>query len=189
VAVSVPVTVRAEQFGSERIDIPADRQGLLDPSVLAAEVEQLNLVFGRQTPERLWEGLFIWPHEGEITSPFGMSRSYNDIHSGYHGGVDITGGPGAPVVAANGGRVALAEPLQVRGNAVVLDHGCGLLSAYYHLSEITVREDQWVPKGELLGRLGNTGLSTGAHLHWEMRVGGIMVDPIEWTTTMIPEWQ
>jgi murein DD-endopeptidase MepM/ murein hydrolase activator NlpD len=189
VSVSIPVTVKPVEFGSEHIDIPAERQGLLDPGVQVAESEELHLVFARLTPEKLWEGLFVWPHAGEISSPFGLSRAYNGIHASYHGGVDITGNPGAPVIAANSGQVALAAPLLVRGNAVILDHGCGVLSAYYHLSEFLVQEGQWVTKGELIGRVGDTGLSTGAHLHWEMRVGDILVDPVEWTTTRIPEWQ
>jgi murein DD-endopeptidase MepM/ murein hydrolase activator NlpD len=83
--------------------------------------------------------------------------------------------------------VALAGPLEVRGNAVILDHGWGVYSGYYHLSEVVVAEGQLVAQGEMIGRLGNTGLSTGAHLHWEMRVGGVLVDPLEWTTRLIPE--
>jgi murein DD-endopeptidase MepM/ murein hydrolase activator NlpD len=101
--------------------------------------------------------------------------------------VDISGEAGAPVIAAASGRVALAAPLRVRGNAVILDHGLGVYSAYYHLSQILVQEGQQVAQGELIGLLGNTGLSTGAHLHWEMSVGGVLVDAPEWTTRQIPE--
>ena len=70
---------------------------------------------------------------------------------------------------------------------MVLDHGWGLYSLYGHLSEILVQEGQEVSRGDLIGRLGNTGLSTGAHLHWEMRVGGVAVNPLEWTSRLIPE--
>ncbi len=188
VSVSVPVVFKTQQFGYEQIDIPADRQGLLAPNVVLAETELLSAVFAEASPEKLWEGLFAWPHVGEITSSFGMSRTYNGVQSGFHGGVDITGELGAPVFAANAGRVALAAQLQVRGNAVILDHGCGLFSAYYHLSEILVQEGQEVTQGELIGRLGNTGLSTGAHLHWEIRVGDVLVDPVEWTSNLMPDW-
>jgi murein DD-endopeptidase MepM/ murein hydrolase activator NlpD len=144
-------------------------------------------VFATTTPAQLWQGAFIWPHEGRITSPFGISRDYGDGRSSAHGGVDISGEVGAPVIAAASGQVALAAELRVRGNAVILDHGLGVYSGYYHLSEILVQEGQQVAQGEIIGRLGNTGLSTGAHLHWEMSVGGVLVNPLEWTTRQIPE--
>jgi murein DD-endopeptidase MepM/ murein hydrolase activator NlpD len=184
---SVPVMVVEADFGSEQIEVPPDRQSLLDPDVLRQEAQRLDEVFADVTAQRLWEGVYIWPHVGPVTSDFGMSRTYDGRQSGYHGGVDISGDVGASVVAANRGRVALAAPLQVRGHVVILDHGWGVYSGYYHLSEIVVSEGQEVSQGQLLGRLGNTGLSTGAHLHWEMRVGGILVDPVEWTTRLIPE--
>jgi murein DD-endopeptidase MepM/ murein hydrolase activator NlpD len=179
--------VIAVDFGSEHIDVPADRLPLLEPEIVEEEAAHVGEVFSRVAMQRLWEDTFIWPLAGQVTSPFGMSRTYNSGQQSYHGGVDISGDPGAPVVASNHGIVALAEPLDVRGGAVVLDHGWGVYSGYYHLSEILVNEGQKVAKGELIGRVGSTGLATGAHLHWEMRVGGILVNPLEWTARRIPE--
>jgi len=95
--------------------------------------------------------------------------------------VDIAAGEGTPVIAAAAAVVALAEPLQVRGNAVILDHGAGVHSAYYHLSRIDVAVGEPVRQGQQIGLVGATGLSTGAHLHWEVRVGEIFVNPLEWT--------
>ena len=187
VSTLVPLTVVAADFGTEMINVPPGRQSLLEADVILAETERLHRVFGSVTPQQLWLGLFVWPHQGEITSPYGMSRTYNGSRSGYHLGIDINGDEGAPVVAANSGRVALADALQVHGNSVVLDHGWGLYSLYGHLSEILVQEGQEVTRGDLIGRLGNTGLSTGAHLHWEMRVGDVAVNPLEWTSRLIPE--
>jgi murein DD-endopeptidase MepM/ murein hydrolase activator NlpD len=184
---TVSVNVVATDFGAEKIYIPADRVGLLDPVVVAAEAELLDQVWGAISLQQHWQGAFVWPHLGEITSAFGIGRTYNDGSVSHHGGVDISGDIGAPVVASNGGRVASAAPLAVRGNVVILDHGWGVYSGYYHLSEVLVTEGQQVAQGETIGRLGNTGLSTGAHLHWEMRVGGVLVDPLEWTTRLIPE--
>ena len=80
----------------------------------------------------------------------------------------------------------LAERLTVRGNAVIIDHGWGVHTGFYHLSEINVVVGQQVQMGALVGRVGNTGLSTGAHLHWDMRIRGINVDPYEWTGREIP---
>jgi len=184
--ITVPVLVEATAFPSEEIYIPADRMSLMDPAVTAEEAQRLDQVFGVVTPQQLWQGTFVWPHTGRVTSAFATSRLYNDGHDSYHGGMDIAGDIGAPVVAANRGRVAFAGLLNVHGNAVIIDHGWGVFSAYYHLSEVLVNEGQQVDQAELVGRVGNTGLSTGAHLHWEMRVGGVQVDPVEWTTRSIP---
>ena len=73
----------------------------------------------------------------------------------------------------------LAEPLQVRGNAVIIDHGRGVFTGYWHLSEIYVTVGQQVVPGQMIGLVGTTGLSTGAHLHWEFRIYGIAVDPLQ----------
>ena len=187
VTTTVSVTVSAVDFGSEQIYVPADRVGLLEPGLVQAEAQRLDQVFAHITADQYWQGMFIWQHTGRVSSPFGIRRAYNDGPNSYHGGVDIVGETGAPVVASNQGRVALAGPLKVRGNAIIIDHGWGVYSAYYHLAEVLVMEGQQVGQGDLVGRLGNTGLSTGAHLHWEMRVGGVPVNPIEWTTREIPE--
>jgi murein DD-endopeptidase MepM/ murein hydrolase activator NlpD len=84
------------------------------------------------------------------------------------------------------GTVALAEPLQVRGNAVILDHGLGVLTGFWHLSQIDVSPGEQVAKGQVVGLVGNTGLSTGPHLHWEMRVLSVPVDPLQWTADEFP---
>jgi murein DD-endopeptidase MepM/ murein hydrolase activator NlpD len=135
----------------------------------------------------LWAGPFIVPAEGPITSQFGTRRSYNGgPATSYHEGIDYDAPPGASVLAANEGQVALAEPLSVRGKAVIIDHGLGIHSGYYHLSDINVREGQLVKKGDVVGKVGDTGLATGPHLHWEIRVNGINVDPAQWTWQTIP---
>jgi murein DD-endopeptidase MepM/ murein hydrolase activator NlpD len=80
----------------------------------------------------------------------------------------------------------LADELIVRGNAVLIDHGLGVFSGYWHQSDLAVQAGQSVQRGDLIGYVGDTGLVTGAHLHWEMRVGGIAVDPMQWTEMAIP---
>jgi len=187
VSTTISVMVVPADFGTEQISIPPERLDLLDPEVSREEAERIDPIFSRITPQQLWHGTFIWPYTGRVTSPFGMGRVYNNGQRSYHGGIDIAGEAGAVVVAAHNGRVALATLLKVHGNTVILDHGWGVYSGYYHLSEILVYEGQQVVQGEGIGRLGNTGLSTGVHLHWEMRVGGVLVNPLEWTSRQIPE--
>ncbi|MFQ6016503.1 MAG: M23 family metallopeptidase [Anaerolineae bacterium] len=182
VETAATVEVTATDFPVEQINLPPDRQALLDPTILKAERERLKPIWGHFGSERLWEGVFLVPSEGEVTSAYGTRRSYSGgPPTGYHEGLDLGAAEGTAVVAGNRGRVTLAEPLQVRGNAVILDHGWGVQTGYYHLSEIKVQAEQEVAKGELIGLAGSTGLVTGAHLHWDFRVGGINVDPLEWT--------
>ncbi|MFB0535224.1 MAG: LysM peptidoglycan-binding domain-containing protein [Anaerolineae bacterium] len=185
VLLSVPVVDGG--YGVENIVLPPDRSTLLDPDLLAAERERLAQVFEVFGKQQLWVGPFIVPAEGPITSQFGTRRSYNGGPArSYHEGIDYDAPPGAAVLAANDGQVALAEPLTVRGNAVIIDHGLGVHSGYYHLSGINVQEGQQVKKGEVVGKVGGTGLATGPHLHWEIRVNGINVDPTQWTWQTIP---
>lgn len=153
----------------------------LDPAVVQAEERLLAATYAGETPAKLWDGPWLLPLDGPVTTQFGQQRSVNGgPPSGHHSGVDIGAPEGTPVVATNGGRVILARALTVRGNMVVLDHGGGVFSGYGHLSRFAVEEGQGVSAGEVVGYVGNTGLSTGAHLHWEMAVHGILVDALRW---------
>jgi murein DD-endopeptidase MepM/ murein hydrolase activator NlpD len=162
---------------------------LLDPALVQAEREKVNAVFAGVGESRLWDGIFAFPLSGDLrtTAPFGQRRSYGGGPvTSYHTGHDYGADAGTPILAPISGTVALAEPLQVRGNVVILDHGLGVYSAFWHLSRIDVQAGQPVGQGEVVGLVGNTGLSTGPHLHWEMRVLGVPVDPIQWTRQPFP---
>ncbi len=186
VSSTATIKVVAGDFESERIEIPPDRVDLLEPEAGQHDASILARVFASPGTEQQWRGVFIWPCQANISSSFGMRRVYNDGRKSYHGGLDISAFLGTPVLAANAGRVAWAGPLQVRGNAIIIDHGCGVYTGYYHLSKINLTEGQAVAQGDVIGEVGNTGLSTGAHLHWEMRVGSASVNPIEWTNRSLP---
>jgi murein DD-endopeptidase MepM/ murein hydrolase activator NlpD len=182
-------TVTKGSFTTYNIVVPADRQSLLDPELSQAERERVNAVFATVSLQRQWAGTFGFPLAGELrmTAPFGQRRSYaGGPVSSYHTGQDYGADTGTPVLAPITATVALAEPLQVRGNAVILDHGLGVLSGFWHLSRIDVTPGQVVGKGQVLGLAGNTGLSTGPHVHWEMRVLGVPVDPLQWTQQIFP---
>jgi murein DD-endopeptidase MepM/ murein hydrolase activator NlpD len=182
--ITTDVVVEANRFGYERI--PAT-SSLLDPAVVAAEHERLDALRSTFTPSRGWSGPFQRPSGGSISSYFGTHRAYNaGPYTSYHGGVDLRGPTGTPVYAPATGTVVLAEPLTVRGKALLLDHGWGVLTGYWHLSAIEVQVGQEVAPGDLIARIGNTGLSTGAHLHWEMWVGGVNVNPLQWLEPFYP---
>ncbi len=174
--------VAAGGYGHENIVLSEEKNALLDRDAIRAEKTRLLEACGPWTPERLWNGPWRWPLEQvEVTSKFGTRRAYNGRPGGWHGGVDLRGKEGTPVYAPAAGVVGLADALYVRGNAVVLRHGLGVCSGYYHLSEFLVEPGQTVQKGDLIGYVGMTGLSTGPHLHWEVRVLGQTTDPATFT--------
>lgn len=125
----------------------------------------------------LWTGTFIRPAVGTISTQFGTLRTVNKSSSSRHSGVDISLAAGTPVRASQAGVVTLAMPLNISGNTVFVDHGCQLFSIYYHLSKITVKKGQIVKPGDLIGKVGSTGFSTGPHLHWSMELNHVYVDP------------
>lgn len=184
----LPVQVAAGTFGTVNIPVPADRLGLLDPALSAAEREKVAQAFSALTPAKLWAGAFGYPLADVVTTAgFGQRRSYaGGPVSSYHGGQDLGAAAGTPVYAPAAGTVVLAEALQVRGNAIILDHGLGVLTGYWHLSQVDVAPGQEVAREAVIGLVGNTGLSTGPHLHWEMQVRGVPVDPLQWTRQAIP---
>jgi murein DD-endopeptidase MepM/ murein hydrolase activator NlpD len=182
-------TVSKGNYTAYNVVVPADRTNLLDPALAQAEREKVNAVFARVSESRQWQGAFAFPLAGDLrtTAPFGQRRSYGGGPvTSYHSGHDYGADAGTPILAPNAGTVALAEPLQVRGNVVILDHGLGVYSAFWHLSHIDVVAGQTVGQGEVVGLVGNTGLSTGPHLHWEMRVLGVPVDPVQWAQRVFP---
>lgn len=128
-------------------------------------------------PEPLWQGTFLIPLQGRITTEFGQIRHINDQESGRHSGLDIAAAEGTPVVASNQGVVVLARQLNVTGNTIILDHGLNLFSSYSHLAKIDVELGEQVQRGQVIGAVGNTGFSTGPHLHWAVSIGGVFVDP------------
>ncbi len=180
-AIGFPLVVSPGHFSFERIDVPAGRQSLLDAQKIQEEWQRLDALAALRTVERHWELPFDYPVHAAVSSYFGSRRSYGGAFNSYHSGTDFRAASGTPVHAPADGVVVLAEPLFVRGNSIVLDHGWGVLTGYWHLSEIDVEVGQFVHRGEVIGKVGNTGLSTGAHLHWQMWVSGIPVNALQWT--------
>lgn len=126
---------------------------------------------------RLWTAEVVMPREARVTSAFGNGREFNGRISSRHMGLDLDGDPGDVVVAAARGVVALVDEFLLAGNIVYVNHGGGLLSGYFHLSEQLVSEGDTVAAGTPIGRVGATGRVTGPHLHWVVRYGTTSVDP------------
>jgi murein DD-endopeptidase MepM/ murein hydrolase activator NlpD len=177
-------------YGSETILLDNTRTQLLQPELVELELQEVQNVWSQVSPRPRWEGPFWYPvasNAPRITSYFGTRRQYNtNADLSFHGGTDFGGGTGTPIYAPAAGRVALARKLTVRGNAVLIDHGLGLYSGYWHQSQIVVTEGQEVQQGDLIGYIGDTGLVTGPHLHWELRLNGIAVNPLQWVEESLP---
>ena len=171
--------VLAGAFDVEDIDVSTDPTATAALNASAQEETTLATVFASASATQRWSQPFSAPALASVSSPFGVRRSYNGVLTGsFHQGTDFALNTGDPVAAANKGHVVLARLLITRGNAVIVDHGLGVYTGYYHLSALSVQEGQQVERGALVGRVGSTGLVTGPHLHWELRVLGVPVDPM-----------
>ena len=181
------VTVADGGYIKEKIVIAsAEKKKIFDAGLeekKMLEYRKVQSIITRKRDEQLWAGAFVMPAKGRITSPFGTYRTFSTGGQERHLGVDVANKEGTPVRAANRGEAMLAEDLIVRGKAVIVDHGRGVFSIYNHLSAVAVAPGERVEKGQVIGYMGASGLATGSHLHWEMRVFKWVVDPLEWTKT------
>ena len=162
---------------------------LIDPETNTAENELIQPYLEAVTPLKQWTGLFAVPSPFEdcINSTFGNRRSYNgSAFTYYHSGVDFCGGTGVEIFAPAVGTVVFTGLLEVRGNFTIIDHGWGIFSAYMHQSEILVEVGDRVETGQVIGLIGSTGRSTGPHLHFEVWVHGVAVNPLDWLEIEYP---
>lgn len=162
---------------------------LIDPTVTEPEDDYLWSIIAPVTPTQYWSGPFVSLTDNPcINAPYGTSRSYNNgAYFNFHTGVDFgVCAQNLNIYAPAAGVVVFTGQLNVRGNATIIDHGQGVYSGIYHQSDILVTSGTQVAPGQLIGIIGNTGRSTGPHLHWDLWVGGVQVDPLEWLSTSFP---
>jgi hypothetical protein len=191
-------TIRLDDAFLERVVPPiADRSPMIDASaplldqyleingkLRRAELQRVVELSRGSAPSFLWSGPFVQMANSALRANFAQTRSY--VYDGRvvdhqtHLGLDLASTARAPVPAPNTGRVVAAGWMSLYGNAVVIDHGGGLLSLSGHMSSIDVTEGELVERGQIIGRSGATGLAGGDHLHLEIFVHGQSVDPLEW---------
>ncbi|MBR4150801.1 MAG: peptidoglycan DD-metalloendopeptidase family protein [Firmicutes bacterium] len=146
--------------------------------------QKVKSTFFTAEPKKYWEGQFIQPVEGRVTTEFGLYR-YTEYTDGTsrkmvrHTGVDIASPEGTPVPASNAGKVVFAGDVIITGGTIVIDHGGGLKSYYFHLSSVDCRTGDVVGKGDVIGKVGSTGYATGPHLHFELKIGEYSLSPWE----------
>ncbi len=185
------VLVTSGNYLSE--DIPLNDPSTLDPAVTEPEMQNIIAITSPFTPTPYWTGLFNSPAVDPtcFTSRYGTRRTYKVTNStievpGFHSGLDFCGGEGLQIFAPAAGKVVFAAPLTVRGNATIIDHGLGVYSGFWHQSEQFVNVGDTVEQGQVIGLVGGTGRVTGAHLHWEVWVNGVQVNPLEWLNQTFP---
>jgi murein DD-endopeptidase MepM/ murein hydrolase activator NlpD len=174
------VKIVRRDFHVERLTVPNTMVDL-DPETerrAVAEGKQLAALYRTITPERIWRGKFTAPVGTTKTGTgFGARRIINGQPRSPHSGSDYSAPKGTPVIAVNAGKVALVGEFFFPGRFVILDHGLGLHTAYFHLDTIAVVEGERVERGQSLGTVGATGRATGPHLHFGAQVAGARVDP------------
>lgn len=195
-----------DQFGREvttehPIQITPDprpvQQLHIAPSVLASstpankalEAQALEAAYSNSSYKDapLWTEPFMQPIQGRQTSGYGTPRRYAPGgRVSYHQGADIAADAGTPIAATNDGKVVIADFYPIKGGLVVIDHGAQVFSLYFHQSKILVEVGQMLERGDIIGEVGTTGLSTGPHLHWEMRVNEVATNPLAWVDKVLP---
>lgn len=179
------VTVQKGWFEKASYWLGPSKTKLLDPGIIAKGWSRIHAEVVKATPEKLWKGPFRRPTIGTVSMRFGARQFINGVQRDQHKGLDIAGMSNYRVRAANYGRVVLAGPQEAFGNTIVIDHGLGVYSLYFHLSRIDVKKGDLVPKGHILGLMGMTGVATGVHLHFAVSVNDVRVDPVQWMNSGI----
>jgi murein DD-endopeptidase MepM/ murein hydrolase activator NlpD len=187
------VKIRPSKFGIQELTLPNDKVELDEETLKRVEEEQQQMLenLSEVSGKRLWKGQFIIPVEGKMAGTFGLKRTINGQPRNPHSGEDIYAPEGTTVATSNDGIVTLIGDFFFSGKSIVIDHGLGLYTMYFHLSEVRVGQGEKVSKGQTIGLVGATGRATGPHLHWGARLNGARVNPFSLVKipldTVIPE--
>ncbi|WP_428024679.1 M23 family metallopeptidase [Arcobacter sp.] len=173
------IRVKQGNYKSEKIKVANSKVNLSqnNSARTAKEYKEAMEIYNTNSSEILWKKDFIMPMFSKITSNFGTKRVYNDQLKSFHSGIDFKADVGSRVVAANDGIVKFVGDRFYSGNSIIIDHGQGIYTCYFHLSKILVKENQKVSKKDLIALSGDTGRITGPHLHFGVRVHGELVNP------------
>jgi murein DD-endopeptidase MepM/ murein hydrolase activator NlpD len=178
---SVSVQIHPRRFGVQKLRLSRRQEQRYSSPDTAREYRLIGAALDTVSPERLWKGDFRMPVSGRITTQFGLQRFVNGHFDYRHRGVDIAAKHGTPVRAAAAGVVSLADDsFQLHGKTIVIDHGQGTSSIYLHLSQIDVSPGNTISQGQIIGRVGATGIATGPHLHYAVYAYHEAVDPLFW---------
>ena len=179
--IALPLTVTMASYPIETLSV--DPSKVTPPPEALDRIErektQAKEIYAHFTPIRYWNKALIKPLDSNITSEYGSARTYNGTLQSYHGGVDLRARIPIPVHATNDGIVVLAEDRYYSGGTIIIDHGEGLFSCYFHLSRYDVKVGDYVHQGDSIALTGDTGRITGPHLHFGFMVHGVQTDPFD----------
>jgi murein DD-endopeptidase MepM/ murein hydrolase activator NlpD len=174
----VNVTIAPKTFSVDSITVTQQMNSMRQNTArINADQKKIYQARSKSSPSPYFSGSFLVPVQGRLTTPYGYQRIVNGKPASRHLAIDIANKEGTPIVAANNGKVVLAESLYLTGNTIMIDHGLNLFSSYAHLSKLEVKPGQLVTKGQVIGRVGTTGFSTGPHLHFAMLIGNTFINP------------
>ena len=179
---TITIKVLNGKYKKEHIDVSSAKvnpQSLKVKKRVAKEYKEAMKIYNRVENKSYIMKDFILPLKSKITSPFGMARVYNGSLKGYHSGTDFRAKTGTPIEAANDGKVVLVKKRFYSGGTVVIDHGEGIYTCYFHLSNFKVHKGEFVKRGDVIALSGKSGRVTGPHLHFSARVDGVQVDPLQ----------
>ncbi len=189
-SINIPITVTPRNFVMQPL--------IVDPDVNATtrtdnsyEEFHAMLMESRTVTESLplFEGSFQLPLDGRMTTEYGQGRTINGVPSGSrHSGYDLAAPTGTDISATQKGKVRFAGEMILTGNTIIIEHGIGIFSQYYHMDDLSVETGELVQQGEIIGTVGSTGFSTGPHLHFCIYVNGAYVDPAVFLEGSTFEW-
>ncbi len=174
------LNIKDAKYEKETLSVDGSKVTLSEEDQKRASKEYAEAmeIYKKTTEQSYILSDFIVPMDSKITSDFGKARVYNNTLKSYHGGTDFRAPLGTPFLASNGGKVVLVQDRFYSGGSVIIDHGHGVYSCYFHMSRFDVKEGEDVKRGDVIGLSGDTGRVSGPHLHFGLRVGGEQVDPL-----------
>ena len=179
----IPLHVEVKKYKKEYIrvaksKVKPDKKHL---NKIYKEYKSAMKIYNTITPKRYWNKPFILPLNSKLTSSYGNARMFNHTLKSFHSGADFRAKIGTPIRASNDGVVVIASKRYYAGGSVVIDHGEGLYSCYFHLSKILVHIGQRVKQKEIVGLSGKSGRVSGPHLHYGIRLYSYAINPIQFT--------
>jgi len=188
----IPINIRSFDYPTEVLTVESSKVTPPPEALqrIAEEKAEAEQIYNTISPTRYWNKPFIYPMESNITSFYGSARTYNGVLKSYHGGVDFRARTPLPILATNDGVVVLVKDRYYAGGTVIIDHGEGIYSCYFHMSQFDVKVGDGVKRGQSIGLTGATGRITGPHLHFGLMVLGLQSDPlhlIDQINTLFPK--
>jgi murein DD-endopeptidase MepM/ murein hydrolase activator NlpD len=183
----ISLKVKDAKYKKEEITVSSSKVNPQSKKVkerISKEYNEAMKIYGTLTPKSYIKSEFIMPLDSFITSDFGKARVYNGSLKGYHSGTDFRAKVGTPLIASNDGVVALAKDRFYSGGTVLINHGQGIYTCYFHMSDFAVKKGDVVKKGQKIGLSGQSGRVTGPHLHFAVRINKVQVDPLQFVELM-----